>query len=78
VNYFTCFNCWLLPSDAKGVGPSAQPTLIYKKEKFWAFSQPNPIGLGLNLMLNQPSLGLSIFGSVRFWTKINNKTDYFF
>jgi len=55
VNYFTSFNYWLLPSDAKGVGSSAQPTLIYKKEKFWAFSQSNPTGLGLDLMLNQPS-----------------------
>jgi hypothetical protein len=23
-------------------------------------------------------LGLSIFGSVRFWTKINNQTDFIF
>jgi len=42
VNYFTSFNCWLLPLDVKGVKPLAQPTLIYKKEEFWAFSQPNP------------------------------------
>ena len=25
----------------------------------------------------QLTLGLSIFGSVRFWTKINNQTEFF-
>jgi len=55
VNYFTSFNCWLLPSDAKGVGPSAQLTLIYKKRKVLDLQsvQPNRAGLGSHAQLAQ-------------------------